>query len=90
MAISPGPERLGNNLSGGERQRVAIARAFMHDAPILLLDEPTSALDSQAEEKVQKALAVLDERAHRFDDRSPAFDGKGCRHDLRARQGAHR
>ena len=46
-------------LSGGQRQRLAIARAMLKDAPILLLDEATSALDSEAEVKVQAALAEL-------------------------------
>ena len=49
----------GFRLSGGQRQRIAIARAMLRDAPILLLDEATSALDSEAETKVQAALARL-------------------------------
>ncbi|MBB4285147.1 ABC transporter ATP-binding protein [Roseospira goensis] len=50
---------LGGRLSGGERQRLAIARAILKEADILLLDEPTSALDTEAERRVQRALAAL-------------------------------
>ena len=49
----------GYRLSGGEKQRVAIARALLLQAPYLLLDEATSSLDSQAERRIQAALATL-------------------------------
>ena len=49
----------GARLSGGQAQRVTIARAFLQGADLLLLDEATSALDSEAEQKVQAALANL-------------------------------
>ncbi len=49
----------GTRLSGGQAQRVTIARAFLQSADLLLLDEATSALDSEAERKVQAALANL-------------------------------
>jgi ATP-binding cassette, subfamily B, bacterial len=49
----------GFRLSGGEKQRVAIARALLRQAPYLLLDEATSSLDSQAERRIQAALARL-------------------------------
>lgn len=49
----------GFRLSGGEKQRVAIARALLRHAPLLLLDEATSSLDTQAERRIQAALAQL-------------------------------
>jgi ABC-type multidrug transport system fused ATPase/permease subunit len=49
----------GYRLSGGEKQRVAIARALLLQAPYLLLDEATSSRDSQAERRIQTALATL-------------------------------
>ena len=49
----------GFRLSGGEKQRVSIARALLRHAPYLLLDEATSSLDSQAERRLQAALAQL-------------------------------
>ena len=49
----------GSSLSVGERQLLAFARAIASDPALLVLDEATSAVDSEAEERIQAALATL-------------------------------
>jgi ATP-binding cassette subfamily B protein len=49
----------GASLSVGERQLLAFARAIAADPALLVLDEATSAVDSEAEERIQAALATL-------------------------------
>ena len=49
----------GSSLSVGERQLLAFARAIAADPALLVLDEATSAVDSEAEERIQAALATL-------------------------------
>ena len=49
----------GASLSVGERQLLAFARAIASDPALLVLDEATSAVDSEAEERIQAALATL-------------------------------
>ena len=61
----------GLKLSGGERQRISIARALLKDAPVLILDEASASLDTQAEQYIQNAVEVLQNKtvitvAHRL------------------------
>ncbi|GLC28108.1 ABC transporter ATP-binding protein [Roseisolibacter agri] len=49
----------GASLSVGERQLLAFARAIAADPGLLVLDEATSAVDSEAEARIQAALATL-------------------------------
>lgn len=49
----------GSSLSVGERQLLAFARAIAADPALLVLDEATSAVDSEAEGRIQAALATL-------------------------------
>ena len=49
----------GSNLSTGQKQLLAFARALIRRPRILILDEATANIDSQAEQKIQQALATL-------------------------------
>ncbi|MFA6075292.1 MAG: ABC transporter ATP-binding protein [Negativicutes bacterium] len=49
----------GSNLSTGQKQLLAFARALIRRPQILILDEATANIDSQAEQKIQTALAKL-------------------------------
>ncbi|MCA8974756.1 MAG: ABC transporter ATP-binding protein [Planctomycetes bacterium] len=51
-------EERGATLSQGERQLIAFARALVHDPDVLLLDEATASIDSEAEHRLQRALAA--------------------------------
>ena len=49
----------GRNYSGGEQQRMELARALARVPTILCLDEFTSALDALTEERIFKAIRML-------------------------------
>ena len=49
----------GSNLSTGQKQLLAFARALIRRPQILILDEATANIDSQAEQKIQTALATM-------------------------------
>jgi ABC-type multidrug transport system fused ATPase/permease subunit len=49
----------GSNLSTGQKQLLAFARALIRRPQILILDEATTNIDSQAEQRIQTALATM-------------------------------
>ncbi|MGZ8491061.1 MAG: ATP-binding cassette domain-containing protein [Gemmatirosa sp.] len=82
----------GASLSVGERQLLAFARAIAADPALLVLDEATSAVDSEAEERIQAALATLMRGRTNDRHRAPAVDdrrrGRHPRAPSRAGRGA--
>jgi ABC-type multidrug transport system fused ATPase/permease subunit len=52
----------GNKLLAGQKQRISIARALLLKPKIIILDEATSSLDNEAEQKVQKALDIINKK----------------------------
>jgi ABC-type multidrug transport system fused ATPase/permease subunit len=54
---SPVAER-GGTFSQGQRQLLAFARALVVDPDVLVLDEATASIDSEAESRLQQALAA--------------------------------
>ena len=70
-----------SNISAGEKQLITIARAFLADPALLILDEATSSVDTRTEVLVQRAMAALRIRSHKFRDRAPALHHPGCRRD---------